>query len=102
MGVYWNNNGKNGDSTIDIEDSFIISYVKKWIYSKGDALMNANVEFLNYVYQNSQMGIDTLEQLLEITEDEKLRTYLEKQSAPTLWSTSRPWLTTPPPTSLEC
>ena len=24
MGVYWNNNGKNGNSTIDIEDSFII------------------------------------------------------------------------------
>ena len=22
MGVYWNNNGKNGNSTIDIEDSF--------------------------------------------------------------------------------
>ena len=43
MGVYWNNNGKNGDSTIDIEDSFIISYVKKWIYSKGDTLMNADV-----------------------------------------------------------
>ncbi len=31
MGVYWNNNGKNGNSTIDIEDSFIISYVKKWM-----------------------------------------------------------------------
>lgn len=72
MGVYWNNNGKNGNSTIDIEDSFIISYVKKWIYSKGDTLMNADVEFLNYVYQNSQMGIDTLEQLLEITEDRKI------------------------------
>ena len=41
--------------------------------------MNANVEFLNYVYQNSQMGVDTLEQLLEITEDEKLQAYLEKQ-----------------------
>ena len=47
MGVYWNNNGKNGNSTIDIEDSFIISYVKKWIYSKGDTLMNADVEFLS-------------------------------------------------------
>ena len=42
--------------------------------------MNANVEFLNYVYQNSQMGVDTLEQLLEITEDEKLQSYLEKQN----------------------
>ena len=29
MGVYWNNNGKNGNSTIDIEDSFIISCGKK-------------------------------------------------------------------------
>lgn len=94
--------------------------------------MNADVEFLNYVYQNSQMGIDTLEQLLEITEDEKLQTCLEKQiegyrkfhneardilnrsgydekglgtfekSAPTLWLTSRPWPMTPPPTSPKC
>lgn len=31
--------------------------------------MNANVEFLNYIYQNSQMGVDTLNQLLGITED---------------------------------
>ena len=41
--------------------------------------MNANVEFLNYIYQNSQMGVDTLEQLMDITEDEKLQTQLEKQ-----------------------
>ena len=41
--------------------------------------MNANAEFLNYVYQNSQMGVDTLQQLLDITEDEKLQAYLEKQ-----------------------
>ena len=45
MGVYWNNNGKNGNSTIDIEDSFIISYVKKWIYSKGDTLKLCVSEF---------------------------------------------------------
>ena len=77
--MHRNNNRKIGNSTIDMEDSFIISYVKNRIYCKGDALMNANVEFLNYVYQNSQMGVDTLEQLLEITEDEKLQAYLEKQ-----------------------
>ena len=41
--------------------------------------MNANVEFLNYIYQNSQMGVDTLEQLMDITEDEKLQAQLEKQ-----------------------
>ena len=43
--------------------------------------MNANVEFLNYIYQNSQMGVDTLEQLMDITEDEKLQAQLEKQQA---------------------
>lgn len=41
--------------------------------------MNANVEFLNYIYQNSQMGVDTLNQLLEITEDGKFQQCLEKQ-----------------------
>ena len=43
--------------------------------------MNANAEFLNYVYQNSQMGVDTLEQLLDITEDEKLQAYLTESEA---------------------
>lgn len=41
--------------------------------------MNANVEFLNYIYQNSQMGVDTLNQLLGITEDEKFQSHLQKQ-----------------------
>ena len=41
--------------------------------------MNANVEFLNFVYQNSQMGAETLQQLLEIAEDEDFKVYLEKQ-----------------------
>lgn len=43
--------------------------------------MNANAEFLNYVYQNSQMGVDTLQQLIDITDDMALRDYLEKQLA---------------------
>lgn len=32
--------------------------------------MNGNVELLNYIYQNSQMGVITLKQLISIAEDE--------------------------------
>ena len=35
--------------------------------------MNANAELLNYVYQNSQMGVDTLSRFLEMTEDVSFR-----------------------------
>ena len=41
--------------------------------------MNANAELLNFVYQNSQMGIDTLSQIIEIAEDEKLKECLKNQ-----------------------
>lgn len=41
--------------------------------------MNANAELLNFVYQNSQMGVETLEQLLDITHDAGLKGVLEKQ-----------------------
>lgn len=34
--------------------------------------MNANAEMLNFIYQNSQMGVRTIDQLLEIAEDENL------------------------------
>lgn len=40
--------------------------------------MNANTELLNFVYQNSQMGVDTLQQLIEITEDISFKEFLEK------------------------
>ena len=39
--------------------------------------MNANTELLNFVYQNSQMGVDTLQQLIEITEDISFKGFLE-------------------------
>ena len=39
--------------------------------------MNANAELLNFIYQNSQMGVDTLRQLIELTEDARLRKCLE-------------------------
>ena len=35
--------------------------------------MNANAEFLNYVYQNSQMGVDTLQQLMELTDSREFK-----------------------------
>lgn len=41
--------------------------------------MNANAELLNFVYQNSQMGVDSLQQLLDIVQHEELKQYLEKQ-----------------------
>ncbi len=45
-----------------------------------DVNMNGNAELLNYVYQNSQMGIDTTKQLLEITENQEFRKVLEDQT----------------------
>ncbi len=41
--------------------------------------MQVYEELLNYVYQNSEMGVNTLGQLLEIVEDEELRRYLVRQ-----------------------
>lgn len=41
--------------------------------------MNANAEFLNYVYQNSQMGVDTLSQLLTLTDSRELQKALKEQ-----------------------
>ena len=42
--------------------------------------MNANTELLNFIYQNSQMGVDTVRQLMDIT---------EKKSVRILWSIYR-------------
>lgn len=43
--------------------------------------MNGNAELLNFVYQNSQMGVDTIGQLIDITEDKEFREHLKKQKA---------------------
>lgn len=40
--------------------------------------MNANAELLNFVYQNSQMGVDTLQQLIEISDDFSFKDFLTK------------------------
>lgn len=41
--------------------------------------MNGNTELLNFIFQNSQMGVDTIKQLLGIVEDENFKKYLESQ-----------------------
>lgn len=41
--------------------------------------MNGNAELLNFIYQNSQMGVDTLEQLIPMTEEENFKERLEMQ-----------------------
>lgn len=41
--------------------------------------MNGNAELLNYIYQNSEMGVNTVNQMLEITQDASFRQHLEKQ-----------------------
>lgn len=46
---------------------------------KESLVMNANAELLNFVYQNSQMGVDSLQQLLDIVKKEDFKEYLEKQ-----------------------
>lgn len=38
--------------------------------------MSGNAELLNFIYQNSQMGVDTIDQLLDIAEDEAFKEHL--------------------------
>ena len=42
-------------------------------------VMDGNTEMLNYIYQNSQMGVDTLNQLVEIVENQEFIKYLKSQ-----------------------
>lgn len=41
--------------------------------------MNGNAELLNFIYQNSQMGTETISHLLEITEDKNFKLQLQEQ-----------------------
>lgn len=41
--------------------------------------MNGNAELLNFIYQNSQMGVESLEKLIYISEDDKFKQCLESQ-----------------------
>jgi len=41
--------------------------------------MDGNVEFLNYIYQNAEMGKDTIHQLIGISQDEEYKKMLRSQ-----------------------
>lgn len=41
--------------------------------------MNGNAEMLNFIYQNSQMGVETISQILDMVQDEGLKKQLEMQ-----------------------
>lgn len=41
--------------------------------------MDQNVEMLNYIYQNAEMGINTIKQILKESEDLKFRDVLKEQ-----------------------
>ena len=41
--------------------------------------MDGNAELLNFIYQNSEMGLDTLNQLVKITTDEQFKKHLQSQ-----------------------
>ena len=41
--------------------------------------MSNTEELLNYIYKNSQMGVNTLEQLTGIVEDEEFKGYIDSQ-----------------------
>ncbi len=41
--------------------------------------MQGNIELLNFIYQNAEMGVDTLKQLLDIVEDETFKNELKSE-----------------------
>lgn len=41
--------------------------------------MDKNTELLNYIYQNSQMGVETIAQLIEIVEEHDFKEHLRSQ-----------------------
>ncbi|NLK99640.1 MAG: hypothetical protein GX271_03140 [Clostridiales bacterium] len=41
--------------------------------------MNGNAELLNFIYQNSQMGVDTINQLIGIVEDDDFKNHIKAQ-----------------------
>jgi hypothetical protein len=41
--------------------------------------MDKNVEFLNYIHQNAEMGKDTINQLIGISEDEEYKKIMKSQ-----------------------
>jgi len=48
-------------------------------YGHGGSIMNGNAELLNFVYQNSQMGVRTIQQLLGVVKNEEFKRHLENE-----------------------
>jgi len=61
----------------DCQDS--LNVIGNTILQRSVLKMNGNAELLNFIYQNSQMGVDTINQLIGIVEDEKMKTQLKSQ-----------------------
>lgn len=41
--------------------------------------MNGNAELLNFIYQNSEMGVNTISQLIDIVKDEDFKNHIKSQ-----------------------
>jgi len=61
---------------LKLECSF---YIREYFISIGGPDMNKNAELLNFIYQNSQMGVETTKQLLSIVKDEEFKKHLESE-----------------------
>ena len=48
---------------------------------KGVIIMDQNLELLNDVYENAEMGRDTIKRLIKITEDDEFRKTMAYQFA---------------------
>ena len=50
-----------------------------YFHERKCILMNKNAELLNFIYQNSQMGVETIDKLIKITEGERFKLVLAAQ-----------------------
>lgn len=41
--------------------------------------MNGNAELLNFVYQNAEMGVNTMKQIIDMVEEDSMKEHLRKQ-----------------------
>lgn len=41
--------------------------------------MNDNAKLLNYIYKNSQMGVETIDRIIKLINDQNLKNHLENQ-----------------------
>ena len=53
--------------------------IKERLMARSVIDFNGNAELLNFIYQNSQMGVDTLNQLIDIVEDDNFKKHLGTQ-----------------------